>query len=108
MSFIPKKNKDYINFVDKDGFTEYYGHGFKYVPCPQIVDEQYVLYYKTFYKSGNRYFLGIQNESFVRLISASDFKRFKIIADEKTRVLKDFLIGSQFKNPVQALLPHLD
>ncbi len=108
MAFIPRKNQDYINFVDKDGFTEYYGHGYKYIHLPTTIDESYVLYYKTFHKCGRDYFLGIQDESLVRKISASDFNRYKEVYNKKIEQLKAFIDGKKFKNPVQGVLPHLD
>lgn len=110
--FVPKYNNAYRDFVDNDGLTEYYDSHMKYVPRPSNIDDTFTLYYKTFYKSGSNYYLGIQNESFVRSIHASDYKRDKEVFIQKEIAFRDFfqlrVDAVNNKNYAQGLLPHLD
>lgn len=110
--FVPKCNQAYRDFVDNDGLSQYYDSTVKYVPKPYHVDDTFTIFYKTFYKSGNNYFLGIQNEAFVRSIHASDFKRDKEVFIKKEIAFREFFDLKQENknrnNSVQGLLPHLD
>ena len=88
--FVPKYNQVYRDFVDNDGLTEYYDTTVRYVPKPYHIDDMFTIYYKTFYKSADKYYLGIQNESFVRPIHASDFKRAKQTFIQKEIAFREF------------------
>ena len=110
--FIPRYTKQYIDFVDNDGLTRYYDTDIKYIPCPHIIEDIFTIHYKTFYKTRNGYFLGIQNESFVRSIPAKDFHDAKKVFVEKELAFKEFFALKNTKTNnkpyVQGVLPLLD
>lgn len=83
--------KDFVNFVDGNSPVPYHVDGAKYVYKPNITSEVFEYEFKIFYKSYNKYYVGVAFSQFVRPISASDFnliKKLKADSCTYSRVVK--------------------
>lgn len=66
--------KDFIAFVDSGSKVPYFMTDCKYVMKPNIISIEFQYDFKTFYKSYNKYYVGVAFSKFVRPITAQDFK----------------------------------
>ena len=77
-------SQDFINFIDGGCPVPYHMDGVKYVYKPNIVDEVFDYEFKIYYRSYDRYFVGIASSQFVRPIHARDFKLMRKIKEDST------------------------
>lgn len=90
--------KDFVAFVDSGSKVPYFVNDCKYVMKPNIISIQFNYDFKTFYKSYNKYYVGVAFSQFVRHITAQDFKmmqelyeiRNKLSIDLHTQLVFDF------------------
>ena len=75
-------SQDFVNFIDGGCPVPYHMDGAKYVYKPNIINDIFEYEFKIYYKSYNRYFVGIASSQFVRPIFASDFKLMKQIKED--------------------------
>jgi hypothetical protein len=88
--------EDFVNFVDGGSYVPYFQDNCKYSYLPNIISSKFDYEFKTYYKSCNKYFVGVPFSKFVREIRASDFhhmfnlyeiKNKKIEFDKKKKQL---------------------
>ena len=76
---------DLVTFLDGGSVIPFYGE-YKYIPKPNHIDELVEYQFKRYYRSYNKYFVGSPSSSFVRLISAKDFKLIKSLKEKENSV----------------------
>ena len=77
--------EDFARFVDGESIVPYFVKEAKYTSKPNIISCQFDFEFKTYYKSYNNYYVGIACNSFVRPITAQDFKRVKELAEQREK-----------------------
>lgn len=77
--------KDFSHFVDGESKVPYFVKEAKYVQKPNIISCQFEFEFKTYYKSYHSYYVGIACNSFVRPITAQDFKMVKSLSEKRNK-----------------------
>lgn len=66
---------DFVAFLDAGAVVPYFFDGAHYIPKPELIHEELRFDFKVYFRSFNRYFVGIDGRLLVREITAQDYKR---------------------------------
>ncbi len=77
--------EDFAMFVDGNSKVPYFVKEAKYVQKPNIISCQFEYDFKIYYKSYNRYYVGIACNRFVRPITAQDFNTIKSLVENRNK-----------------------
>ena len=82
-------------FIDVGSRVPFYVKDCTYYPKHEIKDDYFEHEFKIYYKNCNRYFIGIHSNSFVRQITAQDYKLVLSDKKEADERAKKFLDSSK-------------
>ncbi|NCO01409.1 MAG: hypothetical protein GW906_06245 [Epsilonproteobacteria bacterium] len=76
---------DFVAFVDGGSIVPYFMDDCVYIPTPALITFKFEYDFKIYYKSYNRYFVGIHCSKTVREIHAGDFKRVFALYEDRNK-----------------------